>query len=223
MILDKIDKAFLQHDNDLRIAMSNQSLKIDPWLITGIIEGDGHTDASLVIRKDMRIIQSRVVVGISVLTLNVIIIELVKYHLTCLIDSLEKMPFSYRSIAITENLGTGALDQRRGSVSSVRFQSNYVFSRVFVPFLKNYPLQTIKYTRINMCYKSWKNYKRGALKDVENAILLLRPPYIGASGSGDAGRGRRRFARHRRPGHVSPSGAPPKGSPINIFSRFILL
>lgn len=120
----------------------------------------------------MRRVQSRIVVGISVLTVNVIIVELVKYYFTCSIDSLTKMPFSYRSIAITDNLGN--LGQR---VSSVRFQSNYVFSRVFVPFFKNYPLQTIKYTRINIRYKSWKNFERGALKDVENVILLAKNIY----------------------------------------------
>ena len=48
---------------------------------------------------------------------------------------------------------------------------------VFVPFFKQFPLQTIKYTRINTCYKALKNFEAGALKDVENVIKLAKNIY----------------------------------------------
>ena len=43
--------------------MLNRTLTMDPWLITGIFEGDGYTSTSLVIRKNMRITQVRISVG----------------------------------------------------------------------------------------------------------------------------------------------------------------
>ena len=123
-ILEKIDGAVFEHDVVLRHTMSHGSLSIDPWLIAGIIEGDGFTSTTLVIRKDIVRAQSRITVGVSALTKNVIILELVQYFFTSSPYSLNVSTL-LRPVNITEGV-----NKKGQGMSYLRFESVYVFGHV---------------------------------------------------------------------------------------------
>lgn len=59
----------------------------------------------------------------------------------------------------------------------LRFSSLYFFKDVLAPFFKQYPLQTVKYRRINMCYNVVMQHITDQLNNVENLIYVIKNIY----------------------------------------------
>lgn len=166
-ILSEIDQKVHNQHMLITGGILSQNLRVDPWWVTGFFEGDGCSTVSFVLNQWNTFVPR---IGISMISHpdNKPVLEIVQYFF--------KQPhFSWPS---QMNRNHDYIYEWSGHpYCSLRFFSLYFFRDVMAPFFKEYPLQSIKYHRLNMCYNVVMQHVTDQLNNVENLICVVKNIY----------------------------------------------
>ena len=166
-ILSEIDQKVEKQHTLITNGIIAQNLTVDPWLVTGFFEGDGGSTISILFHES-NMVSPKILISMTSHRDNKIVLEIIQYYL--------KQPSFTWPDEVDRNFDY-IYDKKQAPHSILRFFSLYFFKDVLAPFFKEYPLQTIKYKRINMCYNVVMQHVKDQLNNVENLICVVKSIY----------------------------------------------
>ncbi len=165
LLLD-IDRKCEEHEKMIHNAMSNKTLQIDPWFVTGFFDGDGGSSAILQFRNNNKV-EYKCVSYAYASVANKLILEICDYYFKYQHNC--TWPGTFRNQNYVTNYNK--------NYWQLKFQSSLVFKEVICTHFEQYPMQTIKVEALNTCFDLIKKQKENKLSDFKSNYEMVQIIY----------------------------------------------